>query len=148
MMTTKGRQLSDKLIPLMGWTSEIGETCSNICRAATTLHRYQEYAANGQTHEWDKFAPRVGGQVDWKWVDERQAQDQEHIDAQIERLERLISRHVESLPQAEDPDTGERFTLQVSTGGDPRGCPVIILLPDELRRYSDDWGRTGICAPY
>lgn len=147
--TAKGDALATKLNPLMGTTLEIRETCAAICRAAVTLHRYQEFTCNGETRDWESIAPRTAdGRRDWAWIDKRRERDQARIDAELERLERLIARHVGRLPQAEHPDTGERFTLGVDTGGDPRGCPVILTLPEELRAFTDDWGQTGICAPY
>jgi hypothetical protein len=53
-VTSKGRELADKLAPAIGWTREIEQTCSLICRHATTHHAYMEAACNRQLTTWDE----------------------------------------------------------------------------------------------
>jgi len=46
VVTKKGRELAWKLNPAIGSTRKIDETCSLICRHATTHHWLQEVACN------------------------------------------------------------------------------------------------------
>jgi hypothetical protein len=125
MATNKGRELAFKLAPAIGTTRAITETCSLICRHATTHHRLQEQACNGyQTYDgsWDEAASN-------------------RADAREEKIEARIRSLVQDLPATDDGPFGVVFQ------GDPRGCTVKITAPGEWSSLYDDWGNEGVCVP-
>lgn len=69
-VTRKGRELADKLNPAIGTTYEILQTCSLICRLATTHHHYMETACNRELSEWEEnrieqIEKRITDLIDW-----------------------------------------------------------------------------------
>lgn len=116
--TVPGDALAMKLNPYMGTTYEIRETCALINRAAVTYNSLQERMCDYDAGAHIKDITRADeARERWAaWADERN-----------DRLERLITRHVESLPWGEDPTTGERFQFRVEFQGDPRGWTTRLI---------------------
>lgn len=75
--TTKGRQLADKLNPLIGSTNEIDHLCRKICWNAAKHHTLAERQCCDET-----------------WSDED--------DLKVEKLEKHITELVSWLPWTED----------------------------------------------
>ena len=123
MITNKGRELATLLLPMIGYTSEIAETCSLIARHAATHARLSEDACNG--HPLQGANPPVPIERMNKLQD---AWDM-RVEKQTEYTEARIIALVDSLPAT---DTGK---LQVSFDGDPRGCTVKISLPPGQEKH-------------
>ena len=121
-ITKKGRDLADSLNPSIGTTREIQVICSRICRLSPRYHRIQE---------------------DWC---NRQMDDEEtaRLEAEETRIEKRVTSLCAELPQVEDKTDGQLDFIRPRFGGDPRGCTIILIMPDG--RY-DDWGHRGICVP-
>ena len=121
-ITHKGRELAEALAPSMGWTRQISNTCSAICRLATTYKRLQEQACNGYQ--------------DWQGNWDEQAT--KRAEAKEARIEEQIKALCLQLP------TIDSKAIVPDFGGDPRGATIKLVMPDGR---ADDWGRTGICVP-
>lgn len=101
-VTKKGLVLADKLGRYVGWAPGISETCSLICRHATTYDRIQVMWCNDEMS--DARTARV---------EKREAQIEERI------------RHlVAMLPETDDGP------FRVQFDGDPRGYTTRLLTPD------------------
>lgn len=131
IVTMKGRELAGKLMPSMDITPAILKTCSLICKAATSYKRIQEAKCNGHPACSD---PRLPIET----VTRLQAEHEAWCDRREAQLERVLQRHVDSLPLVDGLAVGLVFQ------GDPRGATVKLRMPDG--RY-DDWAREGICVP-
>lgn len=131
-ITRKGRELAKALAPSFDQQGDwswfaMEETCSLLCRAATTYARIQESHCNGPSYgEWTQG---------WQdRLEKREAQLEKRIRALCEELPRVATKQA---PEVSLP-IGPVFQ------GDPRGATVKLAMPDG--RY-DDWGQTGICVP-
>jgi hypothetical protein len=135
MATKKGLELARKLAPAIGYTNQIDETCSKLCRAATTLHRLNEEDCNGH--------PLQGTYTgnNWALVDKLQAKWEERVERQTARVLERMAWLVDFLPQ---PDNGKWKLVPES---DPRGCSVIVA-PEGVEVRRDSWGESnGVCIP-
>ena len=101
--TKKGDALADALLPLIGQTTEIRETCAKIARHAATLNRLNE------------------AETSVEMSDRQQARH----DADMKRVERLVNDLVYHLPET---DHGH---FKAVHNGDPRGFAVYIVGPDD-----------------
>lgn len=126
MATNKGRELALQIGPVIGTTSAITETCSQICRLAKTHHTLAERACNGYK--------TPGG--DWDEQATEKAEQRE------QRIEERIESNVRALPEWEED--GTRGAFGVAFSGDPRGCTVKLTGP---RSVYDSWGGDGVCVP-
>lgn len=87
-----------------------------MMRYAATLHRLSEEQCNGyQTRD---------GRWDEK-ATERSERKEERIRAKVTEM-------------------CKSFGCTPHFGGDPRGCVLVIAVPDG---YTNDWERRGICVP-
>jgi hypothetical protein len=111
-VTNKGRELADKLGRYTGWTFGISETCSLICRHATTYNRIQELWCNEAMS--DKATAR--------------------LEAKEARLEARIDSLVRDLPDGEVHVMGSdelvRMSPKARFDGDPRGYTVRIVFDE------------------
>lgn len=123
-ITSKGRELANKLGPSIGWTRHISETCSLICRSATSYCRIQEEICNGHPACSNPGLPI-------ETVNRLQARHEKWCDKREQQLERRLKELVDQLPTVD----GQGIKLNV--GGDPRGYTVKLFMPDG--RY-DTWG--------
>lgn len=132
MITRKGTELAWKLAPSIGYSRDIANTCSLICRHATTYARLQEMSCNGHPAQeyWPTLPVDKLNKLQDKW------------DAYIEKREQQIVARLTELVQ-ELPDI-EGAPIDISFQGDPRGATVKLVLYDGR---TDDWGQTGICVP-
>ncbi len=132
MITKKGNELAWKLAPSIGYNHDIAETCSLICRHATTYARLQEMSCNG--HPAQEYYPPL--------PIERMNKLQNQWDAYIERREsQIIHRIIELVEQLPFIDGA---SIEPIFDGDPRGATIKLVMPDNR---TDDWGQTGICVP-
>ena len=149
--TKKGYALAAKLSPAIGYTEQIAETCSRICRTAATLHRLNEETCNGPW--WmDNSDQNIGrlyrDQGDSETFraarnrhSERMTQWESDLDAKHDSALRRLDSLVRDLPET---DAGP-WKLDAET--DPRGCSVIIAPADGIVS-GDSWGdRNGVCVP-
>lgn len=100
--TKAGYELADAIMPVIGRTQQIVETCSLIARHAKTYARIQEM---------------------WCSVEMTDSQVQ-HYEEGERQLERRIARLVQDLPHSDDGPWG------VSFEGDPRGYTVKLFCPE------------------
>jgi len=105
-VTTGGRLLAAELNRYIGTTYEIQATCSLIVRHAKTLRRYEEMLCGDGIHSGE-------------WVNKHH----DRLEANCERLNKLIDRLVETLPET------EYGQMWATTGGDPRGFIVSLEVP-------------------
>lgn len=105
-VTTGGRLLAGELNRYIGTTYEIQATCSLIVRHAKTLRRYDEMLCGDGIHSGE-------------WVNKHRAR----LEANTDRLERLITALVAKLPETD----GGRITAVLH--GDPRGFIVSLDVP-------------------
>jgi hypothetical protein len=135
--TKKGDELAGKLLPYIGMTEGIRETCAKICRHAATLHRLNEDECNGHPAQDGRSG------LSWETIDKLQAKWEQRVEAGQERAERLLEGLVRDLPDGEVD--GVRFAWKLQAETDPRGCTVIL---GSLDVHGDSWGdRNGICVP-
>jgi len=138
--THKGDELAGKLLPYIGMTTDIRETCARICRHAATLHRLNEDECNGHPYQDGRSG------LPWDQVDKLQARWEARVERGQERALKHLEHLVAMLPAPSDPETGLHdapWKLDAET--DPRGCSVIVG-PEFIR--GDSWGdRNGICVP-
>src|SRR4249919_1848710 len=76
MITKNGDKLANKLAPAIGWTNDIAETCSLICRHAATHARLAEVECNREMTLWET--------------------------EQVEMIQRRMTDLVASLPETDD----------------------------------------------
>ena len=105
-ITIGGRLLAGELNRYIGTTHEIQATCSLIVRHAKTLRRYDEMLCGDGIHSGE-------------WVNKHYAR----IQANSQRLEKLLEKLVEQLPET---DNGR---IELVTHGDPRGYVVALEVP-------------------
>jgi len=124
--TKKGQELADLLN--QGYTNHIFETCSLLCRAATSYARIQEANCNGHPLQSDPS-------IDPKRMAKIQERFEKWCEKREEQLEKLIDRHALNLPGV----------LRVIFNGDPRGNTVKLVMSEEP--HGTDWGQDGIGVP-
>jgi|ERR1041385_1133639 hypothetical protein len=124
MISAQGRELANKLNPLIGSTNEIDSICTKICRYATKHHRLAEQDCNGPYPiEWSQ-----------EWQDE--------LDNSTEQVEKKITELVEQLPETDEGP------LTVEFHGDPRGATVKLKINNMERHPSyDGWALEAIIVP-
>lgn len=136
--TKKGYELAAKLLPLIGQTPAIVETCSLICRHAVTLHHLNEDDCNGHPANANPNVPADSlAKLQERW--------EARVEAGQERTLRRLCQLVELLPEPEID--GERGSWRFEPESDPRGCSVILVIGLDWAS-GDSWGdRNGICIP-
>ena len=102
------------------------ETCGKICRAARSYARIQEDMCNGH--------PIQGTNAPIEQVRKAQARWDARCDQENDRLEKLIRSHAAKLPGV----AAVRFQ------GDPRGCTVKLLRPQDSQ---EDFSSDGVPVP-
>ena len=132
-MTKKGRELANKLAPIIGIPVNAQEICGLICRHATTYHRLQEEYCDGPKG--------IDSLIRRGLTIEEEYAIRDRAEAKRLRQEKCLENRITELIAQLDCE------LKVKFGGDPRGCTVTIILPVFLRQYADNWGRDGICVP-
>ena len=130
MITSKGRQLAQKLSASIATTSEVLEICSKLCRHAKSYHRIMEAECNGHSACHNPSLPIAT-------VSKLQAEHEKWCERRSQQLEKRIRKLCYLLPLID----GERITPIFN--GDPRAAVVKLKMPDG--RY-DDWGKEGICV--
>lgn len=113
--TRKGDKLADALLPVIGQTEAIRETCAKIARHSATLDRLNERECSVEM------------------TDRQQARH----DAEVERISNLVRNLVRDLPETDDGP----FTAQID--GDPRGWAVKIIAPSDETRNAVRWNTWG-----
>ncbi len=125
--TKKGYELAELLAPAIGYTHAISETCSLICRAAATLHRLNEEECNGHPAQAMAHA-----QSDWTRIDKLQEKWDERIELESARVTKRLDSLVRDLPIPSDTNGGLGGSWKLALHGDPRGCAVEIIAPDDV----------------
>lgn len=126
MITKRGRELQERLdhYAETGTTTEMVEICSLLARHARSLHRVFELQCNGHPAMGDPRIPI------------KQAhQLQERFEAQLEKRGAQLTKRITDLADRLPHIKG------VSFGGDPRGCPFVLLTENGR---GDAWGTPGI----
>lgn len=134
LTTDKGVRLAYKLAGMVPPTVALAITCSKIARHAKTYAGIQVEKCNGPSWAGSpRIPPDQYHDMMVTWESEIEKRDK--------RYHELICIQVRSLPAT------EYGAFHVSTGGDPRGCVVKLIIPARYRaRYADDWERLGICV--
>lgn len=125
-ITTKGRELMDKLAPSIGIPPHMAEICSLIAHHGTSYGKVQEAICNGHPANADPHMPIA-----------EVTRLQERHEAWCEKREAALERQITKLAKSIG-------AAGVIFNGDPRGATVKLVMPDGR---TDDFGAEGICVP-